>query len=239
MYNSNSINGLLDLALRNTAAYIQGASECAAYAEGMAFGYGMLLDYAVKIEEKILETKKLFISVDDLSSVKTLIKLDQLICKTCPALCLSSYEYLIKPKILAQAKIEVQLDILEEKMQNLKARNCLSAAIAAQQIITDLHELNNRYFVKEEIKDIEYTANALEIIDKNKPILEEHRNYNYIIANIVLAILTAGTALLFHKVNYGNFLFFSETNSMQKIKPLKQLIANQNEMQFNSCIKSR
>lgn len=227
-----SMNELLDSSLRLTDTYMQNILKCAAYAEGMVFEHYKLLNHVIEIEKKIQQTKEIFISVDDLISVKAFIELDHLICKTCPALRLPSYNHLIKPKILAHAKIEVQLDILEEKAQNLTERNYLPAAAATQQIIIGLHKLNKQFFIKKAINDAEYKVKALETIDKNKAILEEHRDYNYIIANFILAILTVGTAPLIHKVKYGNFLFFSQTDSAQKIAPLRQLITEQNETQI-------
>ncbi|MES2142327.1 MAG: hypothetical protein V4471_05525 [Pseudomonadota bacterium] len=232
----HSINELLDSSLITLEIQTQELLKCAAYAEG-GIGFYILLNNADKVRKELLKIKEMSISVDDLNSVKSLVKLHQFIEKTHQNLHFSSYERFIKPKILAHAKIEVQLDILKEKAQSLTERNCPSAASAAQQIITDLHTLNNRYFIKEEIKDAEYKVKALEIIGKNKSILEEHRDYNYIIANIILAILTVGTAPLIHKVKYGNFLFFTQTDSIQKIAPLKQLITEQDGMQSSLCIK--
>ncbi len=231
----HSINEFLDSLSRKLDIQIQEILKCAAYSEGVGIGYCIHLNNATKVKEELRKIKKKFISVNHLNSVKQLIELHQLIDKIYPNLQFSSYEHLIKPKILTQAKIELLLDTLEEKAQNLTERNYLPAASAAQQIITELYKLNDRYFIKEVINDAEYKIKALETIEKNKSILEEHRDYNYIIANFVLAILTVGTALLVHKVKYGNFLFFNQTDSAQKIAPLRQLITEQNETQFSLC----
>ena len=213
--------------------------KCSVYTEGGGIAFYKLLNNAENVRKRLQKTKEMVTSTDDLNSVKSLVKLHQFIDKTYMNLYFSSYEDLINPKILAHAKIEVQLDILEEKAKSLIEHNHLSAASAAQQIITDLHQLDDRYFVKQEITDTEYKVKALEIIHKNEPILEEHRDSNYIIANIILAISTIGIALLAHKFKYGNFLFFKQTDSIQKIVPLKQLIIDQHETQCSLSVKNR
>lgn len=197
----------------------------------------MLMVRVSKVIENTKKVKKLFTSenldsVDALVAVKALLKLQEHINDLDLPSNFSSYNDFIKPEILAYAKIEIQLDLLEEKAKNLCERNHSLAASAIKGINTDLRQLNNQFFVEKAINANEYKNNALKNINQHKPILEEHRNCNYIIANLILAVLTLGTALLAHKVTYGSFLFFNQTDSAQKAEALSQMIANNTE--FNS-----
>ncbi|ETO92219.1 hypothetical protein [Legionella oakridgensis] len=59
-----------------------------------------------------------------------------------------------------------------------------------------------------------------------RPELEKHRDYNYILANIGLAVLGLGVgylaAGLINLAVNGRFLFFSETNSISKVNELEK-----------------
>ncbi len=208
----------------------QSLFQCAILSEN-GMGFIMLMTRVSKAMKNTRDVRNLFTSVENLDSVdalvavKALLKLQQHINNL--DLCIfPSYKGLIKPEILAYAKIEIQLDLLKEKVKNLYERNYSAAASAINEINADLHQLNKQFFVEKVINADEYKIKALENINKHKPILEKHRNYNYIIANLILAVLTLGTALLAHKVTYGSFLFFNQTDSSYKVAALNQVIEN-------------
>lgn len=230
MDDPKNIDEWFELLLAELKNQEQSLLQCVILSEH-AFGIIMLMIRVAEVIKKTKETKDLFISVHDLDSVKALLKLHQFTHNLDLPINFLSYKNLIKPEILAYSKIEIQLDLLEEKAKNLCERNHSAAALAIDEINTDLRQLNTQFFVEKTIDADEYKIQALAGINKHNPILEEHRNYNYIIANLIFAVLTLGTALLAHKISYGSFLFFNQTDSAYRVAALNQVIEN---VEFNS-----
>lgn len=168
-----------------------------------------------------------FVSVDDLDSVKRLIKMEQFFLNSINLnnFGFSNYKSFIHPALLAYAKIEVQLDTLEIKSNDLAFRGYQLAASEAKSVVFKIRDLNNWHFNENKFDYYVYKAKAYQIINDSLPVLEQHRGYKNIVINLIVLILTAGTAFLIHKACTGHFLFFKKTDSAEQLDELKQTIS--------------
>jgi hypothetical protein len=135
------------------------------------------------------------------------------------------YKSQINPTFLTYVDIEIQLDALFKKSEDLLRRHCNSAAGEAKYLIFDLRSLNRWYFEEKKINEDEYKSRALTIINEARPVLEQHRGFKQLLGNLVLLILTLGTAFIINKAVNGQFLFFQKTDSAQKLDDLTQTVS--------------
>jgi len=169
-----------------------------------------------------------FVSVDDFKSVKALVKLEQFFSN---AYLLNSFHFPnykkhIDPALLTYAAIEIQLDTLAAKASELAYRGHHLAASEAKSVVFHLSDLNFWYFVKQNIAYDDYQARALQVLNESRAILEQYHRYKQILGNLILLILTVGTAFVVNKAVNGHFLFFKQTDSAKQIDVISQTITS-------------
>ena len=170
-----------------------------------------------------------FRSVDDLNSVKRLRQAElfflnnyELRIFTFP-----SYASQIAPLLIDCANLEIAIDAFDNKAKDLLKRGHETAAINADWIVFVI-----RLLIKVSIKNkdtkinnFNYKDYALGEILKARPILEQHRGWKKIIANLILLITTLGTAHICNKIFNNHYLFFRETDSAKQLKQLEHKIS--------------
>ncbi len=169
----------------------------------------------------------LFASVDDFTSVKELIEIEQLFTQTylLKRFYFPDYRPHINPALLNYAEIEVQLETLEMKALDLDHRGHKSAATEVKSVVLELRYLNQWYFSEKKIDYEDYKARAFKVINESRPELEKHRGYKQILGNLCLLILTAALIFLINKACTGKFLFFNLTESAKQLNDwVKRLI---------------
>ncbi len=167
-----------------------------------------------------------FASVEDFGSVKEILEIEQFFLRsdTLKRFCFPAYRPFINPSLLTYVEIEVLLDTLEMKAEDLRCSGHRLAASEAKSLVFELRNLNRWHFSEEKIDYLDYKTRALQRINESRPILEQHRGYKELIGNLFLLILTAGTAFLINKACTGHFLFFKQTESAKQINVLTQTI---------------
>ena len=126
--------------------------------------------------------------------------------------------------LLAYADIEIQLDVLFKKSADLFYRGHHLAGNEAKGLVFDLKNLNRWYFKEKRMDYDEYQSKALRIIQKAKPELEKHRGYKKLLGNLVVLILTLGTAFIINKALNGHYLFFQKTDSAKQLDKISQTL---------------
>ncbi|MES2142701.1 MAG: hypothetical protein V4471_07475, partial [Pseudomonadota bacterium] len=167
-----------------------------------------------------------FASVDGFASVKELMEIEQYFLKSDTLRCFHfpDYKSHINPELLMYVEMEVQLDTLELKANDLAWRGYKLAANEAKSVVYDLRYLNILFF---KIKKMEYEVYkdlALKLINNSRPVLEKHRGCKQIFGNLIVFILTAGMAFPVNKAIRGHFLFFKQTDSAKQLEALSQTI---------------
>jgi hypothetical protein len=167
-----------------------------------------------------------FASLEDFGSVKELLEIEQFFLRsnTLRRFYFPDYKSFINPLLLTYAEIGVQLDTLEMKSLNLACRGYSLAASETKWLIFELRNLNHWYFSEGKIDYVDYKTRALQVINESRPSLEQHRGYKQILGNLILLILTAGTAFFINKACSGHFFFFKQTESAKQIDALSQTI---------------
>jgi hypothetical protein len=167
-----------------------------------------------------------FSSIDSFESVKELMEIEQFFkgSSTLNYFHFPNYRSFIDPLLLTHVKIDVQLDTLEMKALDLSYRGHQLAATEVKSLVFNLHNLNRWYFSEGKIDYVDYKTRALQAIDESRPSLEQHRGYKKTLGNLILLILTVGTAFLIHKACTGDFFFFKQTESAKQINALNQTI---------------
>lgn len=171
-----------------------------------------------------------FTSVDDLDSVTKLRESELFFLKTdgLKEFKFPDYKSEIEPTFLIYAGIEIQLDALLKKANDLFCRGFSDAGNTAHKLIFDLKELNRTY--SQEKKHEKYKFIANNIIDEARPILAQHRGCKKILGNLTLLILTLGTAFIVNKTINGHFLFFQKTDSAKQLDELSQILAGEKHL---------
>ncbi len=126
-------------------------------------------------------------------------------------------------KILAD--IEIQLEVLSKKADDLQLRGFRSASLIAKGVVSDLKNLNQWRFKEKIIGYNDYKSRALAIISEAKPILEQHRGYKKLLGNLILLLLTLGCAFIINKAVNNHFLFFRQTKSSEQLGKLDQIVS--------------
>jgi|HubBroStandDraft_6_1064221.scaffolds.fasta_scaffold619929_2 hypothetical protein len=112
--------------------------------------------------------------------------------------------------------------------KNLDDRGFKFEAQKARNLATDL----NKYMISPRMAfDHEIFIQACtEPLKDARKILETHRGWNHILANVALAIaglgVFYGVAVLINKARTGNFFFFQKTDSIKKIDHLEGSIGS-------------
>lgn len=178
----------------------------------------------------LVNTKAFFESIDDLNSIKRLREVESFFSKNTVLgdFAFPEYQSYIDPVFLIYADIEIQLDTLFIKADDLTNRGFNDAGDVVHKLIFNLKKLNRTYFQEKKIEKEEeykeYKFIAINIIDGARPILEQHRGYKKILTNLVALILTLGIAFIVNKAVNGHFLFFQKTNSSEQLDKLDQSI---------------
>jgi hypothetical protein len=173
-----------------------------------------------------------FESVDDFESVKKLRETELFFLKNGG---LKEFKFPdcksnINPVLLTYIDIEIQLDVLFKKSEDLLRRNCNLAAWEARYLISDFRNLNRWYFEEKKINYDQYQSRALQIINETRPVLEQHRGFKEILVNLVILIATLGAAFIVNKVVNGHFLFFPKTDSAKLLDTISQTLVAANQL---------
>jgi hypothetical protein len=120
-----------------------------------------------------------------------------------------------------------QLEVMQEKSWELRNRGFTVAADAADVLVQTSRNHSADYFGNQ----IDYTMlkrNSEQAIHLAKPELEKHRGWKRLLMNLALCIAGLGVfyvaAGLIHKAVKGHFLFFNETDSIEKLHKLGQAL---------------
>lgn len=122
------------------------------------------------------------------------------------------------------AQINLQLNKLENKAINLRVRGHTLASTDAICIVKLLRGLNQDFFIDKKISYANYRSRALDIINQNRSVLDQHRGYKQILGNLLIFIATLGIGQLINKACNHTFLFFNETDSKKRIDKLRDTI---------------
>ena len=173
-----------------------------------------------------------FTSVDDLDSVKKLRESELFFLKTdgLKEFKFPDYKSQIEPTFLIYVGIEIQLDRLSKKTDDLYRRGYHSEGIIAKGVETELKKLNHWFLEEKRIDDDDYKTRALTVIDEARPILAQHRGCKKILGNLTLLILTLGTAFIVNKTINGHFLFFQKTDSAKQLDEISQILAGEKHL---------
>lgn len=125
---------------------------------------------------------------------------------------------------LAYADIEIQLDVLFKKSADLFYRGHYLAGNEVKGLVFDLKDLNRWYFKEKRMDYDDYQSEALYIIQKARPVLEEHRGYKKLLGNLAILILTLGTAFIVNKALNGRYLFFQKTESAKQLDKISRTL---------------
>jgi hypothetical protein len=135
-----------------------------------------------------------------------------------------------------------QLNELENKAKDLCDRQHTPASSKASTIVNVLRGLNRDCFIEKKIDYNTYKEKSLKLIHQERPELDKHRGYQQILANLLIFIVTLGTAQLVNKAYNGNFLFFNSTDSAKKLDNLSQAIEkaviNKNQTNLNEVFQN-
>lgn len=139
-----------------------------------------------------------FQSIADFNSVIKLREIEFFFSKskTLKDFTYSNYRTQVSDSFLTYVDIEFQLDHLFYKVDDLVNRGFFLAAKSANTLVSDLKKLDLLYFEEKKITYLDYQFQALAAIDKARFLLEEHRGYKELLGNLVVLILTLGTAFL-------------------------------------------
>lgn len=183
-----------------------------------------LLDIATSLLTCLIEQ---FHSVEDFNSVKKLreTELYFLNNKYLKKFTFPNYASQIDPILLNYANLEIEIDTFDKKAKELLRRGHEKASMQASWVVFVVRELIKCHFQEEKNNGFDYKNNALIAIDKAKPELEQHRGCKKILGNLLLLILTLGTAHIANKMVNNHFLFFRETDSSKKLKQLEQTVS--------------
>lgn len=167
-----------------------------------------------------------FKSVDDLVSVKRLREAELFFSKNDVSKDFKFPEYQshINPAFLMYVEIEIQLDALDKKALELFHRGYKSAGEGASWIVFNLRNLNQWFFQENRIGYDDYRSRTIEVIHQNRSELDQHRGYKKLLGNLILLILTLGTAFIVNKAFNGHFLFFQKTDSAEQLDNLNQTV---------------
>ena len=205
--------------------------------ERSVIGYGNLrahrsnFDVLKKGINLLINAKAFFESIDDLNSIKRLREVELVFSKNTVLRDFSfpKYRFYIDPVFLVYADIEIQLDTLFNKADDLTNRGFNDAGNVVHELIFNLKKLNRTYFQEKKIEKAEeykkYKFAAINIIDGARPLLEQHRGYKEILTNLAALILTLGIAFIVNKTVNGHFLFFQKTNSSEHLDKLDQCLS--------------
>ena len=179
----------------------------------------------------ILEKIK-FASADDFNSVKKLKEAELFFLKKdgLKAFKFPDYKSQINPMLLTYADIDIQLDVLSKKSEELLCRNPNLAAWEAKYLIFDFRNLNRWYFEEKKLTEEEYKSRALHIIDETRPVLEQHLGFKEILVNLLLLIATLGIAPSINKAVNDHFLFFQKNYGAKQLDAISQILITANQL---------
>jgi hypothetical protein len=178
----------------------------------------------VRQAQKLLDNLN-FVSVDDFGSVKRLLELGDQFSKfsELDIISFTACQQYIPIRIHQRAVIEIALDELAKKADDLQSRQHYAAAETAHHLLLTLRSLTEAYFVTNSINFATYRQETSEVIENSRPILEKHRGYKKILGNLLVLIFTLGAGFLINKAYTGQFFFFNGTKTGKQLKNLTQL----------------
>jgi hypothetical protein len=173
-----------------------------------------------------------FASIDDFNSVKKLREAELFFLENegLKKFKFPVYKSHISSDFIKYVEIELQLDSLEKKADDLTHRGHTLAASEAKHMVTLLRCLNHMYFKEKRIGYYDYKSKALDIVNQARPELEQHRGYKEILGNLIFLISTLGAAFIVNKVVNGHFLFFQKTDSAKQLDAISQALAAANQI---------
>ena len=136
-------------------------------------------------------------------------------------------------RTLQMVPVVKRINALEKKARDLGLRHEVVAFNAANTLVTEMRKVLRAYIDSEKSEHdalTDFKAQTPLLIDAAEKDLGEHRKkWKYVLANLSLAVLTAGVgylaAMVVNKLVYKRFTFFSETDSHAKLKELEQDIS--------------
>ena len=168
-----------------------------------------------------------FKSVHDFESVKKLreAELFFLSNKNFRKFTFPNYSSQINPNLLNYVNLEIELDALDKKSLELVDRGHKNAAMHLNWVVSKVSPLIKCHFREGRNNNPYYLKEALAILETARPILEQHRGCKKILGNLILLILTLGTAHIANKMVNNHFLFFRETESSKQLKQLEHTVS--------------
>lgn len=136
-------------------------------------------------------------------------------------------------RTLQMVPVVKRINALEKKARDLGIRHEVVAFNAANTLVTEMRKVLRAYIDSEKSEHdalTDFKAQTPLLIDAAEKDLGEHRKkWKYVLANLSLAVLTAGVgylaAMVVNKLVYKRFTFFSETDSQAKLKELEHDIS--------------
>jgi hypothetical protein len=195
--------------------------------EGMLVNYVDIggINYSISCLKNLLSTPN-----ESFNFLKELIKAEQVF-KNVPYF--PKFRHFVPDREIVYAEIDNQIDELGKKSHELKD----DAYSKATKLISSLRKLTTDLFVEQTIKYPEYKVRAIEIIETQREGLDTHVGFKEILANLLILIATLGTAQLVNKKVTGNLLFFTKTDSCEKLDTLIKTIEDR-EQYFPSTSKA-
>lgn len=129
----------------------------------------------------------------------------------------------LKEKMLTN--LQSQLEILQDKANELLGRNCLLAYNAADQLYKNLVDLKDKYS-NNLINCEKFEVDSIEAIDAARPELEKQRGWKGILGNVALCILGLGIGYLAACAYKGSFFHFN-SDSEAKLNDLQKGITGE------------
>lgn len=187
--------------------------------EGLLVNYVDIgdINYSISCLKNLLD-----IPNESFNFLKELIKVEQVF-KKVPSF--PKFRHFVPDREIVYAEIDNQIDELEKKSHELKD----DAYSKATKLISSLRELTKDLFIEQTIKYPEYKARAIEIIETQREGLDTHVGFKEILANLLILIASLGTAQLINKKITGNLLFFTKTDSCEKLNNLVNLIEDRGQ----------
>lgn len=180
-----------------------------------------ILDKVIKdLENSPLDSIADFCTVKNWFALELLFKESAILKKYC----FPCYKNVVESRLLCHASMDVYLDKLEAKSNNLRCRGYILAACEAKWLVFELRSLNQWYFSEERLTYSEYQARAFQAIQGSLLVLGQHRGCKFLLINLSALIFTAGIAFLLNKVCTGKFLFFQKTDSASYLDKLGQMV---------------
>jgi hypothetical protein len=114
--------------------------------------------------------------------------------------------------------------LIEQKAAQLREADFNDEADAADTLLNRLHEEINTYLNNPSINIADFKNNCRPHITAATQALETHPGWKEILGNLLIGILSLGTAFVLNKAFTGDFLFFNQNDASNKVCDLDAAI---------------